>query len=53
MDFRKEFVVEPGAKVHLSKINPSHKGEYESFRNSCPPRASAPAAGPLQPLPAH
>jgi PPK2 family polyphosphate:nucleotide phosphotransferase len=36
MDFRKEFVVEPGAKVHLSKINPSHKGEYESREQAAP-----------------
>jgi hypothetical protein len=36
MDFRKEFVVEPGTKVHLSKINPSHKGEYESREQAAP-----------------
>jgi PPK2 family polyphosphate:nucleotide phosphotransferase len=35
-DFRKEFVVEPGAKVHLSKINPSHKGKYESREQAAP-----------------
>jgi PPK2 family polyphosphate:nucleotide phosphotransferase len=29
-------VVEPGAKVHLSKINPSHKGEYESREQAAP-----------------
>jgi polyphosphate kinase 2 (PPK2 family) len=27
---------EPGAKVHLSKINPSHKGEYESREQAAP-----------------
>jgi polyphosphate kinase 2 (PPK2 family) len=36
MDFRKEFVVEPSAKIHLSKINPSHQGEYESREQAAP-----------------
>jgi PPK2 family polyphosphate:nucleotide phosphotransferase len=36
MDFRKEFVVEPGAKVRLSKIDPSHKGKYESREQAAP-----------------
>jgi PPK2 family polyphosphate:nucleotide phosphotransferase len=36
MDFRNEFVIEPGAKVHLSKINPSHKGKYESREQAAP-----------------
>jgi PPK2 family polyphosphate:nucleotide phosphotransferase len=30
MDYRKEFVVEPGTKVRLSKIDPSYKGKYET-----------------------
>jgi PPK2 family polyphosphate:nucleotide phosphotransferase len=36
MDFRKEFVVEPGAKVRLSKIDPSYKGKYESRDKAAP-----------------
>jgi len=36
MDFRKEFVVEPGAKVHLSKIDPSYKGKYENHDQAAP-----------------
>ena len=30
MDYRKKFVVEPGAKVRLSKVDPSYTGEHES-----------------------
>jgi len=36
MDFRKEFVVEPGAKVHLSKIDPSYRGKYENHDQAAP-----------------
>jgi PPK2 family polyphosphate:nucleotide phosphotransferase len=36
MDFRKEFVVKPGAKVRLSKIDPSYMGKYESHENAAP-----------------
>jgi PPK2 family polyphosphate:nucleotide phosphotransferase len=36
MDFRKKFVVEPGAKVRLSKIDPSDKGKYESHEQAAP-----------------
>jgi PPK2 family polyphosphate:nucleotide phosphotransferase len=34
MDYRKEFVVEPGTKVRLSKIDPSCKGKYESHEKA-------------------
>jgi len=30
MDYRKKFVVEPGGKVHLAKIDPSYTGKHES-----------------------
>jgi PPK2 family polyphosphate:nucleotide phosphotransferase len=30
MDYRKEFLVEPGAKLKLKKIDPSYKGKHES-----------------------
>src|SRR5215831_18982865 len=30
MDYRKKFVVEPGAKLKLSKLDPSYKGKHES-----------------------
>ena len=30
MDYRKKFVVEPGSKVHLAKIDPSYTGKHES-----------------------
>jgi PPK2 family polyphosphate:nucleotide phosphotransferase len=36
MDFRKKFVVEPGAKVRLSKIDPSDTGKYESHEQAAP-----------------
>jgi hypothetical protein len=29
MDYRKKFAVEPGAKVHLAKIDPSYTGGHE------------------------
>src|SRR5258708_32349555 len=36
MDFQKKFAVEPGAKVRLSKIDPSYTGKYESRRQADP-----------------
>jgi PPK2 family polyphosphate:nucleotide phosphotransferase len=36
MDFRKKFVVEPGAKVRLSKIDPSYTGKYEGHQQAAP-----------------
>jgi PPK2 family polyphosphate:nucleotide phosphotransferase len=36
MDLRKEFVVKPGAKVRLSKIDPSYTGKYESHEKAAP-----------------
>ena len=30
MDYRKTFVVKPGSKVHLAKIDPSYAGKHES-----------------------
>src|SRR5215470_3315852 len=36
MDYRKRFVVEPGAKVRLSKIDASFTGEHESHEKAEP-----------------
>ena len=36
MDYRKEFVVEPGAKVRLSKIDASYKGKHETHEAAVP-----------------
>jgi PPK2 family polyphosphate:nucleotide phosphotransferase len=36
MDYRKKFVVEPGAKVRLSKIDPSYNGEHETQDKAAP-----------------
>src|SRR5262245_31700521 len=36
MDYRKQFAVEPGAKVRLSKIDPSYTGKLESREQSLP-----------------
>jgi PPK2 family polyphosphate:nucleotide phosphotransferase len=36
MDYRKKFVVEPGAKVRLRKIDPSYTGKHESHEQALP-----------------
>ena len=36
MDFRKRFVVEPGAKVRLSKIDASYTGKHETHEAALP-----------------
>jgi PPK2 family polyphosphate:nucleotide phosphotransferase len=36
MDYRKKFVVEPGAKVRLAKIDPSYDGKHESHTTAMP-----------------
>jgi PPK2 family polyphosphate:nucleotide phosphotransferase len=36
MDYRKKFVVEPGAKVRLAKIDPSYTGKHKSHDNALP-----------------
>jgi len=36
MDYRKTFVVEPGAKAHLSKIDASFRGKHESHEKAAP-----------------
>ena len=36
MDYRKNFVVEPGAKVRLAKIDPSYTGKHESHKKALP-----------------
>src|SRR5262245_19329114 len=36
MDYRKDFVVDPGAKVRLSKIDPSYSGKHESHEKALP-----------------
>jgi PPK2 family polyphosphate:nucleotide phosphotransferase len=36
MNCRKKFIVEPGAKVRLSKIDPSYTGKHESHEEALP-----------------
>jgi len=36
MDYRKKFVVEPGSKLHLSKIDASYSGKYETHEMALP-----------------
>jgi PPK2 family polyphosphate:nucleotide phosphotransferase len=36
MDYRKKFIVEPGAKVHLAKIDASYHGKHESHKKAMP-----------------
>ncbi len=36
MDYRKRFVVKPGAKVRLAKIDPSYTGEHETHAKAVP-----------------
>ena len=34
MSYRKKFVVEPGEKIHLNKIDPSYTGQHESHEKA-------------------
>ena len=36
MSYRKKFVVEPGGKIHLDKIDPSFTGKHESHEKALP-----------------
>ncbi len=36
MDYRKKLMVEPGAKVRLSKIDPSYTGKHETHEKALP-----------------
>ena len=36
MDYRKKFLVEPGAKVRLSKIDASYTGKNETHETALP-----------------
>ena len=36
MDYRKKFVVEPGTKVRLAKIDASYTGKHETHQNALP-----------------
>jgi PPK2 family polyphosphate:nucleotide phosphotransferase len=36
LDYRKEFVVQPGSKVHLASIDPSYSGRHQSHENAAP-----------------
>ncbi|HEY2106617.1 MAG TPA: polyphosphate kinase 2 family protein [Candidatus Binataceae bacterium] len=36
MDYRKRFLVEPGARVRLGKIDPAFKGKHESHKAAMP-----------------
>ncbi len=36
MNYQKKFIVEPGKKVHLDKIDPSYTGKHESHQEAMP-----------------
>ncbi len=36
MDCRKNFIVEPGTKIRLSKIDPAYTGKHESREKALP-----------------
>jgi hypothetical protein len=36
MDYRKQFLVEPGTKVRLAKVDPSFTGQHESHKKAEP-----------------
>lgn len=36
MNYRKKFIVEPGKKVHLDKIDPLYTGKHESHEQAMP-----------------
>ncbi len=36
MSYRKKFIVKPGEKVHLNKIDPSYTGQHESHEKALP-----------------
>jgi hypothetical protein len=36
MDYRKRFVIEPGARVRLGKIDPAFKDKHESHDTATP-----------------
>jgi polyphosphate kinase 2 (PPK2 family) len=36
MDYRKNFMVEPGAKVRLAKIDPAYSGKHETHEKALP-----------------
>ena len=36
MNYRKKFVVEPGEKIHLNKVDPSYTGQHESHEKAMP-----------------
>src|SRR5262245_3500632 len=36
MDYRKRFIVEPGRKVRLAKVDPSYTGKHESHERAAP-----------------
>jgi PPK2 family polyphosphate:nucleotide phosphotransferase len=36
MNYRKKFVVEPGEKIHLNKVDPSYTGQHESHEKALP-----------------
>ena len=44
MDFRKKFVVKPGAKVKLGDIDPAYKGEHESHQSAAAGLRATPQA---------
>jgi PPK2 family polyphosphate:nucleotide phosphotransferase len=41
MGYREEFIVKPGAKPHLGRIDPSYKGKHESHEKAAPEIAAS------------
>jgi PPK2 family polyphosphate:nucleotide phosphotransferase len=41
MGYREEFVVKPGAKLHLDRIDPAYKGKHESHEKAAPEIAAS------------
>jgi hypothetical protein len=36
MDYRKQFLVEPGQKLHLKQLDPAFKGHHETHETAAP-----------------
>jgi PPK2 family polyphosphate:nucleotide phosphotransferase len=41
MHYREEFIVKPGAKLHLDRIDPAYKGSHESHEKAAPEIAAS------------
>lgn len=41
MGYREEFIVKPGAKLHLNRLDPAYKGKHESHEKAAPEIAAS------------